>query len=217
MLRLDEPPKNERPPFQPTEAWIDAFDAQFTGKLKTDMKSFARWRGRSIRNVGGEGDEKYAEDMVAGVIMDTLQGAVTWDPARKSLYQHVRDTIEWRTRNDYQRAKRYRRERMDAPVNDAEKRATRGLVEASLAQDAEDVSAESAIFASEIIAQLRGRAAGDKRVVAYLDAIVAGARTAADIMEHAKMSKRTFRNARDRLARLVEQIDHELIEQGVRV
>lgn len=216
MLDLDDKSPAERAPFQPTEAWIEAFEQQFTTKLQLDMKAYARWRGRGVRRCGGLVTDTYAEDLVATIVMDTLAGVVAWNPDRKTLYQHVQDTIKSRTRHERDRAKKFRAYPIDAAHEDHEKRATRALVEASLQQDAEDVSPESAVFASQMIARLRELAAGDKPVLAYLDAIVAGASTAAAIMEHTKMSKRTFRNARDRLSRLVEQLDRELIEEGAR-
>lgn len=216
MLRLDDNESAERVPFQPTEAWIEAFEQQFTKKLQLDMKAYARWRGRGIRRVGGHADDAYAEDMVSGVLMDTLGGKVTWHPERKTLYQHVQDTIKFRTRHDRERAKKFRHQRIDAPKTQHDKRATRALLEASLHQDTEEVSAESAVYASEVIARLRVLAKDDRDVLAYLEAIVAGASTAADIIEETKMSKRAFRNARDRLSRIVEQLHRELNEEGVR-
>ena len=42
-----------------------------------------------------------------------------------------------------------------------------------------------------------------------LDAYAAGAKTRDDIKSFAKMGPKTYRNARDRLGRLVEQLDQQ--------
>jgi hypothetical protein len=209
-------PEDDDAPFAPGEDWIDAFKRECTHKLRLDMKEYARWRGRGVRRAGGNIDDCYAEDVVSGVLADTLSGVVVWQPKRKTLHQHVQDTIRSRTRHDRKRANRFKHDRIDAPTTTIDKQATRGLVEASLVQDHGDDSVQHAIYAREVMQQLRDLAAGDHHVVAYLDGIVAGARTAEEIMEHTEMSTRTFRNARDRLARLVERHDSESVERGVR-
>lgn len=209
------PSPSERVPFTPSEDWIDQFKAQCTQKLRVDMKHYARWRARSVRRAAGFLDETYAEEVVAQILADTLGGVVTWDPGRKSLYQHAEDMVRRRTFHDRKRAERFRHERIDAPIGVAE-RSTRAMVEASLAQDQDDISVDDAIQASQAMARLRALVGRDGEMHAYLDAMVAGARDAREIMEHTKMSHQTFRNARDRLTRLAKRIEIDETERGAR-
>lgn len=197
----------EAAPFQPSEEWIDAFKTQCTEKLRLDLRVYARVRARGVRRVGGLGDDAYADDLVANALADTLFGEITWDPSAKALYDHAKDTIRYRTRDDRKHAKRYQVKRIDAPRTGSELRATRGLVEASLQQDRAAESADTAILAGEVLEQLRQLAASDPPVLRYLDALVAGATTRPEIMEAAGLSIRAFRNTRDRLGRLVAQLD----------
>lgn len=194
-------------PFRPSEEWIDAFKRECTHRVRLDLKAYARKRARGVRRVGGHTDEWYAEELVANAIADTLTGDVVWDPNDKQLARHLEDTIKYRTRHDRERAKRIKHDRIDSPRSVSDNRNTRGLVEASLRQDQTNDSAEGAIFVTEVIEQLRALAGDDHDVLAYLDAIVAGAEDRTDIMEHTQLSIKAVRNARLRLDRLVDQLD----------
>src|SRR5262245_15241360 len=195
------------PPFSPGDEWIDAFKRECTHRMRLDLKEYAQYRGRGIRWVGGRTGEGWVEDQVANAIADTLTGVVMWDPNTKPLHKHLEDTIKYRTRDERERAKRIKHERIDAPRSLTEKAQTRGLVEASLRQDQSNASSESAIFATEVIEQLRALAADDHDVLRYLDRIVAGAVDRTEIMEHTQLSTKAYRNARLRLARLVDRLD----------
>lgn len=91
-------------PFQPSEEWIDAFKKQCTDKLRLDLRDYAQWRARGVRRAGGNVSSTYADDLVADAIVDTLGGGVEWRHDSKSLYQHLEDTIKYRTRHHRKRA-----------------------------------------------------------------------------------------------------------------
>src|SRR5438105_3804584 len=203
--------KPETAPFRPSEEWIDAFKKQCTDAMRLDLRAYAGRRARGVGRAGAHVDDSYADDLVADALADTLFGEVTWDPNAKTLYQHAEDTIRYRTRHDRHRAKRFKHNRIDAPTSAAEQRATRGSIEASMMLDHNGETAESAIFATEVLTKVRELAASDPSILRYLDAIVAGAQTRAEIMETTKMSLKTFRNTRDRLGRLVEQLDQQVV------
>ena len=183
----------QREAFQPSEEWIDAFKTQCTDALRLDLRAYARRRARGVGRAGARVDDAYADDLVANALADTLFGTVAWDPAGKTLHQHAEDTIRYRTRHDRQRARRFSH--------------------AHLEQDAIGIEAslDASIFAAEVIAQIRALAAGDRPVLAFLDAISAGAQKRTEIMEATRMSLKTFRNARDRLTRLVDELDHRVV------
>jgi hypothetical protein len=203
--------EQEAAPFQPSEEWIDEFKRQCTDALRLDLREYAKRRARGVGRAGAHIDDAYADDLVADALADTLFGTVAWDPNAKTLYQHGEDTIRYRTRHDRKRAKRFKHQRMDAPTSVSEKADTRGLVEASMRQDLSGETAETVIFATEVLGQVRELAAGDRLVLQYLDAIVCGAQTRAEIIEATKMSVKTFRNTRDRLGRLIEKLDHHVV------
>lgn len=197
----------EAQPFTPDEAWIDAFKEQCTDELRLAAKRFAMRRLRGVGRMGRAVSDDDAKDLVQDAIADTLFGILSWDPTAKTLKQHVEDAITSRARREYKRAKRHRHERMDVLQPSADRLAIRGEVEASLQMDREDGAADELMFGDEIVAQLRELASGDALALRFLDATVAGARCRADIMEFCKMSLKTYRNARARLRRLVDQLD----------
>jgi hypothetical protein len=195
-------------PFRPSEEWIDAFKKQCTDKLRLDLRDYAQWRARGVQRAGGNVSSTYADDLVADAIVDTLGGGVEWPHDSKSLYQHLEDTIKYRTRHHRKRAERYKHDLIDAVAASAdERRASRGLVEASMAHDRSTETPDDAIFAREVIERIRVLASSDPPVLRYLDAIVAGAQTRSEIMEATGMPMKVFRNARDRLGRIVGQLD----------
>ena len=200
------------PPFIPTEEWLDAYAKQCTNAMRLDLKAYAKRRARGVGKVGGHVDEDYVEGLVTDALEDTLFGVVVWDPAKKALQQHTEDVIRSRTRHDRNRAKKYKHDRIDTQPSRDDARALRGLVEASLSHDQNGMTAESAIHAAQVVEQLRAAAGDDEDVHRYLDAIVSGAATRAEIMELAGMSARTFRNTRDRIDRLADTLDRRTVE-----
>ncbi len=195
--------------FQPSEEWIEDFAKQCTDRMRLDLREYAQWRARGVRRMGGNVSSTYADEMVADAIADTLCGVVDWRHDAKSLYQHLEDTIKYRTRHHRKHAEHYKHDRIDAADSSADRRATRGVLEASMLHDRSGATADDAIFAGEVLDHLRALAANDPPVLRYLGAMVAGSTTRAEIMEATGMGMKTFRNARDRLGRMVDQLDQE--------
>jgi hypothetical protein len=197
------------PPFDftPTEEWIDEFTKQCTLEMRPKLKRYAMRRLQGIGKFGGHADEDAAQEMVQNVLGDTLMGIVSWDPAKKTLQQHLEDTIQFRTRHARKRAKKYPHHRIDAFDPVSEKQAPRVELEAALDREHNEGGVESALCAREVTEQLRELAAKDRTALVFVDAIVAGARSRADIMEFGEMSLKTYRNVRGRLRRLVEKLD----------
>jgi hypothetical protein len=199
----------EAQPFTPDEAWIEAFKEQCTDEMRLAAKRFALRRLRGIGQAGRAVGDDDAKDLIQDALADTLFGILAWDHSAKNLKQHIEDAITCRTRRAYKRAKKYRHERMDALEPAMERLAMRSELEASLAMDREDGGADELVFGDEIAAKLRALASEDVLAHRFLDAVAAGARSRADIMEFAKMSLKTYRNARARLRRLVDQLDQQ--------
>lgn len=202
----------DTPRFTPSEEWIDAFAAQCTDEMRNYAKRYAARRLRGIGKAGGYVDDYAARELVQDAIGDTLAGVVAWDPTVKALQQHIEDTIQFRTRHERNRVKRFRHERIDAFHGSSEDRIeAQAEVEGALAAERDDASMESSLYASQVLAQLRALAANDPPVLKYLDAIESGARSRDDILHSAGMTMKTYRNVRGRLRRLAEQLDQDII------
>src|ERR1700752_4908797 len=98
---------------------------------------------------------------------------------------------------------------MDALEPSTERLAVRSEMEASMQMDRADGGVDELLFGDEVVTQLRAMADGASLVNRFLDAVVAGAKSRVDIMDFAKMSLKTYRNARARLRRLVDKLDQE--------
>jgi hypothetical protein len=195
--------------FAPNEEWIDAFDQQNTDEMRKAAKRFARSRARWVAQAGGRGDDAYAEELVQDALTDTLFGSLSWDPAAKSLAQHVRDVVRFRTKDDRRRAGRFRHQSMDALGKDSSAAMTE--IESCLSLDQQVTSAESVAFSSQVLGHIRDAASKDSAIGRIMDAIEAGASEPADIMSVAGMSEKTYRKARLRLSRLAKQLPNELL------
>jgi hypothetical protein len=207
--------KTKRPPFVPDEAWIDAFTKQNTSEMLEAAKRYATRRMRRIGEAGGHVDEIDIRALVQDALTDTLFGEVSWDPAKSSLEQHVFDTIRYRTRDVRKRASKYTHERIDVFDQTSEGTSTMGEIEGSLRLDQEAPTAAEIVFADQVIARLRELAARDPVVLRLIDAIAEGATEPADIMAVSELAPKQYRNARERLARLVRAMDDE-INKGLR-
>ncbi|HEY1810998.1 MAG TPA: hypothetical protein VGG74_01490 [Kofleriaceae bacterium] len=202
--------KEMRPQFTPDEAWIDAFATQNTSELRELAKRYAARRLRRVGASGTPADELDVRALVQDAFTDTLFGEVVWDPVKKSLEQHVLDTLKYRTRDVRKRARRFKHERIDVFAEDS---ATMADVESSLRCGQEMPSTDELLFAEQVIARLRELAAHDEHVSRLIDAIAEGATEPADIAAVGKLTAKQYRNARERLDRLVKNLDNELCKR----
>jgi hypothetical protein len=195
--------------FCPSEDWIDAFDQQNTSELRKKAKRFARSRARFVARAGGRGDDLYVSELVQDVLTDTLFGTLSWDPAVVPLEVHVIGAIRCRTKNDRQRALRFRHQSLDCHGSDAA--AMMCEVETSLAASQNAPSPESLAFSSQVLEQVRTLASHDAPILRILDAIELGASEPAEIMSVASMSEKVYKQARLRLGRIVEQLSNHVL------
>lgn len=197
--------------FHPDEAWIEAFEHQNTDEMRKRAKRFARSRARFVARAGGRGDDLYAAELVHDALTDTLLGVLSWNPDVVSLETHVFGAIRCRTKNDRIRALRFRHCSIDA--SDAAGVMTE--LESSLSAQHAAASPESLRFSREVLDQVRDLAGDDAAISRMLDAIALGASEPKEIMSLATMSEKTYKKARLRLGRLVEQLSNHVL-QGAR-
>lgn len=200
--------------FAPSEEWIEAFEEQNTAELRKRALRFARSRARFVARAGGRGDDLYVAELVQDVLTDTLFGVLTWDPAVVPLEVHVFGAIRSRTKNDRIRALRFRHHSIDA-VGAADSATAMAAamceVESSLAATHGVPSPESLTFSGEVLDHVRGLAARDRDILRILDAIELGASEPAEIMSLASMSEKTYKKARLRLGRVVDQLSNHVL------
>jgi hypothetical protein len=193
-------------PFDPPEAWLEAFTAQCTEQLYEAGRRFAARRAAVVAWCGGIVDDYYVRELVANVISDTAAGILNWDPAVQSLEAHVLDAISRRANHDCSRALRYRHEAVD--LFDPE--APRGLieeVEAKLADAVPSLWFGLGLGPVERVKRLRELAGPeDSHVLLILDAFEAEAVTKSDVLHFTGLSDREYRAARKRLIRLVAKL-----------
>src|SRR5262245_2083523 len=87
-------------PFEPTEDWENAYEEQFEApEFGTSVRRWARNAAARVARVEKIDQRMYAEDLLQGILADTLDGEIRWDPSRVSLLKHVFDAIRSRARH----------------------------------------------------------------------------------------------------------------------
>jgi len=133
--------------------------------------------------------------------VDTLSGARRWDPAERSLLDHIRATVWSRFMCDQATSSR----RQYIPFDGGENaRTVRAEVEAVLAAREDDQAAIARV--AEYRLALREAAKSDSEVLAILDAVEAGAQNRSEVMIHTNMSLASYRNANTRLSRIRKRL-----------
>jgi hypothetical protein len=197
--------------FVPNEEWIDAFESQATDALRKAAKRFARSRARFVALAGARVDDYYVSSLVQDVLTDTLFGVLTWEPASKTLENHVFDAIRSRTFHDRARATKLRHQSIDAFDDGSDTSAVMAELESSLELEQQRSRPEAHRFSTEVLAQLRKLAGDDRDVLRLIDAVEHGAVEPKDIMHVAGMSKKTYHKARMRLGRITQDMSNSVL------
>ncbi len=187
-----------------------AFDVQATSGVLDKVHRAARARmhvyaGRTQHVNAGD-----VEDVVQTIIIDTLNGTLSWDHEKKPLLQHLLDSVRFRVRNDARRRWRdkTRYEVLDEDATDASVGDSMIAGEAPAQPDDELATRR---ITDQLVAELRLRIAGDCDVERLFDAIVTeSVLDRAEIMAVTGMSATTYKNARRRLNRILLQLPPEI-------
>lgn len=199
----EQPPEDDpgglRAPFVPSEAWIEAFDAQCTDRT---LKALRRYAASWARLVGGDTGNDYGEELVQTVLTDTLRGVIRWDPDVEELEPHLIAIVRLRARRDRRNAARYEHVYIDAFDPDDS-----GFVDLEAALTAGVGGPEQTDpLMDRKVAELRALVSTDPHAQRFLDAVRQGAITKPQIMRLAALTDLEFRSARRRLARLFVQL-----------
>jgi hypothetical protein len=180
-------------------------EKQATREAMESVYRYAMARLPMVARAGGRSDASYAEELVQDALGDTVLGELRWDPEERTLAQHLVRAVRFRTKDEATRAARFRHHALVSAADDESNDVHPIVEEASLAVEVPATREQRAV-AAEIMMVLRRRAAGDERVLDLLDSFEDGATSRDDVMHLTGMSAAAYKNARRRLALLVEQL-----------
>ncbi|HEU0029900.1 MAG TPA: hypothetical protein VFQ53_04650 [Kofleriaceae bacterium] len=186
-----------------------AFDAQATPRVLDKMYRAAKARMHVYAGRTQHVNAADVDDMVMGIIADTLDGSLRWNFERKPLELHLLDTVRFRVRDEARKRWRdtARGEVLDEETTDAS--VGESMLAGALPERPDELHQIRRI-ADKLVADLRQRIAGDRDVEQLFDAIVVKrAHERAEIMEETGMSAAAYRNARRRLDRTLLQLPPE--------
>ena len=187
--------------FVPPKEWTEAFNMQCTERMLNRARRFAARRPGS--------DAYDADELVHGVVLDTLRGLLGWDPTVRNLDVHLFAAIRRRAMRAVARAERFPHVSIDVADDDGES-SVMDETDARLLAEAPEATPETISRATGIAIALKQLAAGKAPVARLLDAFDSGAFTKNDVMRIARMTHAEYHNARRQLARLVDQLPDEL-------
>jgi hypothetical protein len=188
------------------KAWIVKFEEQTTPKLLKSLHRAARSQVRRFAGSGAHASHADAEDLVSSVILDTLEGRLTWDPERESLETNLLDAIRFRARDRYEREP----PQLHEPLTDdldrkiADSASTHATLVAPPVLGDDDATQRIA-KADEVIEWLRGQAINMPEVLHLLDLFAHGITQRDEVMRTGRMDATTYHNARRRLARIARR------------
>ncbi|MBZ0231420.1 MAG: hypothetical protein K8M05_03655 [Deltaproteobacteria bacterium] len=143
---------------------------------------------------------------------DTWKGTLRWDPARRSLLDHVRNAIRWRAWTDARHARRFPHVAWNTAANDeAAIRIEVEVLDASPADDAGPLILVGLIVT--LAAELRRLVADDDGdaaaiLLCWADSIV----ERDEVLERTGLTTAQYKAARKRLLYLAERLPPELRE-----
>jgi hypothetical protein len=138
------------------------------------------------------------DDVVMGVLLDTLDGGLSWSPAMKPLERHLLDAIAFRVRDQARFNSRHRHEEY------AEDETDESAAASSLAGGIEVYDLRA--VADQVVPEIVQRAAGDSDALALIELYRDGVTERADVIRESAMSPAQYDNAVRRLRRLTKQM-----------
>jgi hypothetical protein len=202
--------------WMPPPGWRAEFEKQATREMMDRATRYARRRVKLIERFGRKVDPLYARELVQDAVGDTLDGTLTWDPARATLAAHVVATVHSRTRHEVVRAVRLPHRSLDDSGDDNSVDGRPLEVEAShaLARELARPIDAAERHARRAVEALRRASADEPLIGAMLDAFADGQTERREVMAWTGMSATTYNNVRHRLMRLVAKLPAELREDA---
>ena len=186
-----------------------AFDKQAKPKLLDTLYRVTRARMVQYTSRKDDVNDADIDDMVMGVITDTLDGTLSWNYERKPLKNHLVDAIQYRVRDEA-----HARWRETARVIALDEETTdvsigEGTLAGAIVVRPDETYALRRV-ADKLVAEVRDLITGDADVELVFDAIVTKrALERADIMKETGLSLKAYKNARARLDRALLRLPAE--------
>ena len=229
--------------FVPPEAWIAAFQRQYSGVMIQLVAGYAIERmagvgaAPNVDDAHDQDDQDDAAERVAGVgaalnaddppetfprvlvfkaLTDTLVGVVRWNPNTKTLEKHIRDVIKGRAKIDWKHAKKRAETKYPHPSIDTTNANGRSptLEEVDRVLSDRQSDPRATAYAREALDELRQRAHEDPELLAYIAARANGV-PRAELMRVTGLSIASYRKVRRRLIQLNKQLSiHATPHQG---
>lgn len=161
----------------PTEALRQELRKQATPGVLHRASKLARTCAERIAARGGACGALRASELVYDALGDTWLGTVCWDPRRKTLEQHLADTVSWRARHAVRRSARVvflgtmsygddpEDDNNDQPIESSRRASIWATLQVAPLQEGPDDSA------SRFLKVLLREAKGDVEVTAILHAL----------------------------------------------
>ena len=182
---------------------------QATKELRRAAYRYARQRSALVRRAGVRIDHLYARELVQDALADTWLGTtVTWNPQQRTLLDHIRRIIRYRSWKDVIGARRRPHvsidgdEEVSVEVDDMQSHGTQGSVSPIVL----------AGVTASVVRDLRRLAAGDPAAMAILVAWEEGLVDREDVMDRTGLSQKDYKAARSRLLYLVPSLPQSLLE-----
>ena len=166
---------------------------------------YARRRISLLGRASARGDDYYARELAQNALGDTFRGLVSWDPATRSLFDHVCGVVWSRSTHDAEHAAQFPHESLDDPDLGG---AFAEQVDHALRERAPDMAPERAMAERQRWIELRAAAAAYPNAVAILDAVDAEALSKKDVLAHAKLTNKEYRAGCAQLTRISKELAH---------
>ncbi len=180
-------------------------------RVLRSIRQYAHRRKRYVERAR-KVDDRYADELIANVLADTVIGRIKWDPDRVCLKNHVMDAIQSRSRHDHDHGVKYHHDSIeDRSDEDADLGASataKFLIATSLPPESERL--EFGDIVSKVFANLQQLAAGDDEVLQLLAAYRRLQLVAGDVLIFTGFSRAKYRAVRKRLMRLLAHLPDEL-------
>ena len=202
--------------FSPTEEWRAEFQEQATRGNLDKLYRIAKARLGAYAGKGRHVDDADVEDVVSAVLVDTLSGTLTWNPARHDLYAHLKDAIKFRVRNE---AKSTRKRKKHDPLEEDERNeslapqiAAGAIVPTVTTPDERDE--QLGRLADSALTDLRALAVRDVDVTKLIEALANRITDRDELIRVTGMNLSKYTNAWRRLGRLVNQLPVQLRDEA---
>jgi hypothetical protein len=201
----------------PERLWRTEFDKQLTDEMMERVVKQTIVLVRKVERRTPWRDQQTADDRLHSAIVKMLDGSLRWEPARVDLERFLLGAIAGDISHELEHAERFRHHSLDDETRNQER----------LEAETSDAIAEDRVVKNEVpvrawwsdlIAELRKHARGDRYVLAILDAFDDGKLTRREVMACTSMTSKQYHAAFQRLTRAAQKVRadvRELIAQAI--